>query len=511
MDYPPRIGHWLSRIRRTVFTVVLPLVTGLVSAIVTPNVVQAQSVTTLLNFCGITSCLPGNEPYGLLQAIDGDFYGVTQGGGPNTNATLCPAGCGTAFKITVSGKLTTLYSFCAHAGCTDGESPSGNLVQAIDGDFYGTTMGGGANAAGSVFKMTADGSVSTLYSFCSQPNCTDGTGPSGIIQVANGDFYGTTSVGGANVSESCPQDGCGTVFKISPSGTLTTLYNFCSQPGCTDGDDPHLGLIQAANGDLYGTTFYGGNNGAGTVFKITLGGALTTLHIFDAADGVHPMGLIQAINGDIYGTTYQGGGNSHVDICPIGCGTLFDIAPDGTLTTLYNFCRQTNCADGSGPNGVVQASNGNVYGSTDLGGTDSYTGTLFEMTTKGALTTLYSFDGADGFYPGWLTQATNGNIYGTTSIGGASGGGTVFQLSTGIDPFVEIQPTAGQVGSPVTIVGENLTGSISVTFNGTAAQFTVISRAKIMTAVPIGATTGYVGVTTPRGRLESNRPFVVRP
>jgi uncharacterized repeat protein (TIGR03803 family) len=170
--------------------------------------------------------------------------------------------------------LTTVFGFES----ADGAHPYAGLVQATDGNLYGTTLGGGASSVGTVFKITAKGVLTTLYSFCSQSGCTDGESPyAGLIQATNGDFYGTTEYGGAN---DLP---VGTIFKITSSGTLTTLHSFCSQgsfPYCTDGAEPQAGLVQAINGDLYGTTFRGGANGLGTIFRITPGGALTTLYAF---------------------------------------------------------------------------------------------------------------------------------------------------------------------------------------------------------------------------------------
>src|ERR1039457_2442445 len=221
----------------------------------------AQTLTTLYSFDGTD----GQEPVGaLVQATNGDLYGTTERGGSGINNG------GTVFRITPGGTLTTLYSFCPQTNCTDGFGPKAGLVQAANGDLYGTTWGGGVNDQGTVFKITQGGTLTTLYSFCSPAMCRDGEVPfAGLVQAANGDLYGTTAEGGTN--------GGGTVFKITPGGTLTRLYSFCSR-GCTDGLNPDAGLVQAANGDLYGTTSNGGANGQGTVFKITPGGTLTTLY-----------------------------------------------------------------------------------------------------------------------------------------------------------------------------------------------------------------------------------------
>jgi uncharacterized repeat protein (TIGR03803 family) len=166
---------------------------------------------------------------------------------------------GTLFKITSDGTLTTLYSFCSLANCADGREPYAGLVQATDGDLYGTTDFGGANDRGTVFKITPNGALTTLYSFCSLSNCVDGYFPHvTLVQALNGELYGTTPGGGTS--------GEGTVFKITPSGTLMTVYSFCSLADCADGSQPDAGLVQAANGDLYGTTDAGGAHGHGSVF-----------------------------------------------------------------------------------------------------------------------------------------------------------------------------------------------------------------------------------------------------
>jgi uncharacterized repeat protein (TIGR03803 family) len=463
---------------------------------------SGQTLTTLHSFAGTRD--GSGPPAGLVQATNGDLYGTTTTGGPN--------GSGTIFKITAEGTLTTLYSFfCDHLGaCPDGQTPSAGLVQATNGDFYGTTE---LYPYGTVFKVTPSGTLNTLYQFCSQSECSDGDTPlGGLVQATNGDIYGTT-IGGGVIGE-------GTVFKMTPNGQLTTIYSFCSQADCTDGWNPAAGLIQIANGDLYGTTSLGGGPcDCGTVFKITPTGSLTTIYRFclqsGCPDGEEPYGgLVQATNGDLYGITENGGANAN-------SGTVFKITPGGTLTTLYSFCSQPECTDGELPyGGLVQATDGNLYGTTVLGGAygqpyDKQGGTVFKITPKGELTTLYSFcsqpECTDGSEPtAALIQDTNGNLYGTTFGGGAAGLGTIFSLSVGLGPFVETQTKSGAVGSTVKILGTDLNGASSVTFNGTSALFTVSSSGTEITAtVPAGATTGTVKVVTLNGTLSSNVPFRV--
>lgn len=242
---------------------------------------------------------------------------------------------------------------------------------------------------------------------------------------------------------------------------------------------------------------------------------MTTLHSFDRTDGYYPYAaLVQADNGNLYGTTWEGGASTN---CSDGCGTLFEITLQGTLTMLHSF----ESTDGAYPfAGLVQATDGNFYGTTGSGGANNW-GTIFGVTRTGALTTIHSFCGQlgcpDGEDPaGGLVQATNGNFIGTTSYGGRSanctlGCGTVFSLSVGLALFVETKPEAGKAGTLVKILGNDLTGVTSVSFNGTPAVFNVFPDSEITTTVPTGATTGFVTVVTSTRTLTSNRRFRVRP
>jgi uncharacterized repeat protein (TIGR03803 family) len=189
----------------------------------------------------------------LIQATDGDLYGTTLAGGAH--------GYGTVFKIYPSGTFTTLHSFCSQSDCLDGEFPQTGLVQATNGNLYGTTILGGNYGSGTIFEISLSGALTTLYSVCSQSGCPDGNYLyAGLTQGTDGNLYGIMQVGGAH--------GSGTIFKITVSGTLTTLYSFCSQPGCADGQYPAGALVQDTNGNLYGTTGDGGVHGDGTVFSI---------------------------------------------------------------------------------------------------------------------------------------------------------------------------------------------------------------------------------------------------
>ena len=453
------------------------------TAVVSP----AQTFRTLVTLNG-ADCCPGGP---LVQGLDGNFYGTESF---------------EVFKVTRSGVLTTLHS-CPL--CPDGWGYSG-LTLGTDGNFYGTTTYGGG-----VFKVTPDGTLTTLYYFCPAGglNCPDGEYPQGLIQASDGNFYGTTLAGGYNRYRCGGSSGaeCGTVFKITPSGVLTTLHNFCSRTNCADGFSPN-GLVQGTDGNFYGTTGGGGDTqcnppyGCGTLFRITPTGTLTTLRSFNATNGRGPHSLVQGIDGNIYGATGSGGTSTD---CPSGCGTFFKITPNGTLTTLLNF----DGADSSGSGVLVQATDGNFYGIGSISENCPFPegcGTVFKMTPSGTVTTLHTF-AARFATPLWLVQATNGTFYGETLGGGAHGYATVFSLCVGLGWFVETLPTTGTVGATIQILGTDFTGATAVTFNGTPAPFTIISRTQIQTTVPSGATTGSVKVTIPSGTPTSNKRFRVLP
>jgi len=442
--------------------------------------------TSLLSFNGNN----GADPHfvNLVQGTDGNLYGTTY---------VSTGSGGTVFKVTVGGALTTLYTFCKGGEpCQDGAQPNAGLALASNGDFYGTTINGGANNDGTVFEITSAGSLTTLHSF----DMTDGALPQvALVQASNGNLYGTTSTGGT--------DDVGTVFQITTGGALTSLHSFDG----TDGNAPNVGLVQGTSGNLYGATYEGGT-GSGTVYDITPAGAFSTLHTFEPAEGAGITGtLVQASNGNFYGTDIGGGD---------GMGTIYEITPSGTLTVLYSFCTKSGCPDGAIPYaGLIQGTDGNLYGTTFAGGANTTScnagcGTIFQITTAGKFTTLYNFcsqaNCADGSAPqGGLVQATNGSFYGTTYYGGTDGIGTIYSLSVALGPFVKTLPTSAPVGTTIIILGNNLTGATQVTFNGIAATFTVVSSTEIKATVPTGATTGTVTVVTPNGTLKSNLIFYV--
>lgn len=300
--------------------------------------------------------------------------------------------------------------------------PSGALVQGSDTNFYGTTAYGGTNGNnGTVFQVTPAGTLRMLTAF----NGTNGSHPvAGLVQGNDGNFYGTTTYGGTNGDH-------GTVFQVTPAGALRTLVAFDG----ANGGNPVAGLVQGSDGNFYGTTIRGGAHDLGTVFKVTPEGALTMLVSFNATNGGVPCAaLVEGTNGNFYGTT-KFGGNLSLD-GGSGFGTVFQMTPDGVLTTLVAFSGDT----GAIPlGGLVQDSGGNFYGTTAFGGDLSLNagygfGTVFRMTPAGARTTLVTFTGANGgFCVSGLIQGADGNFYGTTAGGGAGGGGTIFKMSpTGV-------------------------------------------------------------------------------
>jgi uncharacterized repeat protein (TIGR03803 family) len=442
----------------------------------------AQTFTTLDT--GTSSSAP------LVQGVDGNLYGSYLQGD-------------TIFKITPGGTLSTVHTFANEAG---GQRPTG-LALGVNGHLYGTTEFGGQSSTcptpnmgcGTVFGFNANGTISTLHSFSG----ADGMYPVGGLTLgSDGNFYGTTKgiiVRGTSY---------GNVFKITPTGVFTVLHAFSN----TDGANPVAPLVLGTNGNLYGTTTAGGTNTGGTVFMITTGGTLTTLHNFNSGaggDGASPVGaLVQAADGNFYGTALYGGPTCNGDVANLG--TIFLISPGGrTFQTLYDFC---TAGGASNPDTeLVLGADGNFYGGTS-GVFLGFTGgdaILFEITPEGALTSLYSF----GYSTADLTvmQATNGTFYGTTT--GSDPYQTfpaqVFSLSTGLGAFVTAVPPARGIGARVIILGQGLTGATSVTFNGVTAAFTVNSDTEITTSVPSGATTGSVQVTIPTGTLSTKVAFAV--
>jgi uncharacterized repeat protein (TIGR03803 family) len=399
---------------------------------------QSASLQVLHSFSGPPNGFAPASP--LVQGIDGNFYGVTQLGGS--------ANQGTIFKVTPAGVLTILYSFAGGAG---GANPEAALIVGSDGNFYGTTRGGGdSNGDGTVFQITPAGVLTTLHAFSG----ADGKNPeAGLIQGVDGNFYGTTA-GDQGAT------GFGTVFKVTPAGVFTNLYTFT---GLADGGTPIAGLIQGIDGNFYGTTTgFGINSSFGTAFKITPAGLLTTIHTFTGgANGQGPAGgLTVARDGNFYGVTRNGGDGN-------GDGTIFDITPAGVFTVLYTF---SGGAGGANPGaGLTLGRDGNLYGTTYGGGDGNGDGTVFKFSVASVFTTLYSFSGTDGSHPAAaLTQGVDGNFYSVTGGGGVrNANGTIYQI-TGSGTLITLYTFTGASGGAAPAA--NLTQGSDGNFYGTTNQ-----------------------------------------
>ena len=354
-------------------------------------------VTILVN---LRSADTGSNPQGgLVLGKDNNFYGMTYSGGSS--------GYGTIFKVTPSGDFTLLRKF---NGIIDGGNAQGNLVLGKDGSFYGMTYQGGKNKYGTIFKISSAGNFTVLKHL----DNTTGSYPQGsLIQASDGNFYGMTYQGGTN--------NYGTIFRITPTGTYTIRRHLDSS---ISGAYPQGSLVQGTNGFLYGITYSGGAVGYGTIFRMTLSGTFSVLHNLNySTDGGYAQGnLLQSTDGNFYGTTYQGGSNS--------VGTIFKVTPNGTFSVLHNL---DNSNDGRyAMGGLVQGTGGNYYGTTSAGGLGDR-GTIFKITASGAYSVLVHFPESNkGQAPhGSLIQAQNGNFYGLTSSGGTYGYGTFFRLCNG--------------------------------------------------------------------------------
>ncbi len=425
-------------------------------------------------------------PQVMSQGRDGLLYSTISNDGTKN--------VGTVFSITTAGQLNTIYSFCPLTGCADGSSPLGGVTLGFDGNFYGTTQGGGSHGAGTVFKVTPTGTLTTLWNFA---NGTDDSVPFyTTLQGQDGNMYGV-SLGQYNGQY-------GALFKVSPSGVFKTLRDF----NYTNGATPSL-PTQGTDGNFYGTTQGGGDPTCrcGVVYKATAAGVITVLHNFKGypTDGYRPLAvLVQGYDGNFYGTTYQGGAKNY--------GSVFKITPSGTFTLLYSFDSVTG--DGLKPiTGLTLGTDGNFYGTTGNGGTKNF-GSLYKITPAGSESVLYSFCSVscnDGFGPATpLVLHTDGKFYGNTN-GNSLGGSVFYSLDVGFKPLVDLVTWSAKVGKTVEILGQGFTGTTGVSFNGVNATFTNVSDTYMTATVPAGALTGTVTVTTFTSTMKSNRAFLVAP
>lgn len=468
---------------------------ALVIALCTAMPASAQTFSVLHNF-GSQNGDSVNPSANLAQGGDGALYGTSNSGGAN--------GMGTVFKITVEGKLHVIYSFCSTANCADGASPNGGLMLRPNGHFLGTAQAGGSHGFGTVFDITQTGIYTVLYNFTGGK---DGAYPAAPpIPGPDGNFYGTTWEGGA-------ASNCGTIYRMTISATaavFTLLHEFDNAHGC----QPAAALALGTDGYLYGPTIYGGNEGNGVIFKVATSGRIFVLHNFaGASDGYNPVGpLIEGSDGNFYGTTRGIG-------APTG-GSIFKITPNGKLTVLHSM----NGVDGAWLiGGLVQATDGNFYGAAEQGGDstdcDNGCGSLFQITPQGAFTVLYNFDGTTGYFAEATPfQHTNGLLYGDAYWGGITGGscgsfgcGVFYSWDANLPEFVSPLPYRGKAGSTIAFLGQGFTSSSKVSFNGKPAPTVVVSDTYLRATVPAGATTGFATVTTSHGTLSSNQKFLVTP
>ncbi len=433
---------------------------------------HAQTYTDLYDFDDAHGCCATYA--GLLaQGRDGNLYGGTVSDGKH--------GFGTVFKVTLAGGLTTLYDFDS----SDGIGAQGGLSLGLDGNFYGTTYQGGSQHAGTIFKITPSGNLTTLYNF---GNLNDGAYPKVPPTPApDGNLYGNTGNGTVAV-----------VYKITPNGSFTVLTNLASHS-----ETP---LYLGTDGLLYGMTPYGGDFNDGTFFSVTTKGVLKIIHSFDSPTGSQPFGsLLQASDGNFYGTTSSGGTG--------GGGVVFRLTVAGAYTVLHNFSTNDKVGGSTPQAGVVQGSDGFLYGGTTTGGSVG-AGVMFRLSTGGSgFSVISTFDGTHGSSPSPSPVLdTNGVIYGLTHTGGPSDDGVFYSMNAGLQPFAELFViSSGKVGTTVQILGQGFTGTKTVSFNGTPATFTVLSDTFLGAKVPNGATTGKVTITEANGTLNTPQSFRVTP
>ncbi len=402
----------------------------LAACIVLPTMLPAQSrtYTVLYSFKGTPD---GESPTGgIVRDHWGNIFGVTYGGGASFE--------GTAFELGASGKERALYSFLAGYGAY----PDSAIIQDAKGNLYGTTSDGGAYNQGAVFKVDTKRNETVLYSFRGGVQYF-GYVPNAVIRDEQDNLYGTTVLGGKGGA--CFGYGCGVVFKLDSAGKETVLYTF---KGGRDGGYPSGPIVRDVAGNLYGETAYGGDltcfppNGCGTVFKLTPSGKETVLHRFTGAggDGAQAWsGLIRDREGNLYGSTVDGGTGPNCTSEGNGCGTVFKVDKNGKETVLHSFTG--NAGDGAPIYATLAVdAMGNIYGTTPNGGSqncNSGCGAIFMLEPTGKDTIVHEFTGGvDGADPQTgVIMDSAGNIYGTTAsggdlnCGGGSGCGTIYKLS----------------------------------------------------------------------------------
>jgi uncharacterized repeat protein (TIGR03803 family) len=450
------------------------LVVLAVLALAASTLLQAQTYTDLFDFDGTNHGCCSIYPGMLAQGRDGNLYGTTLQGGANSRGAI--------FKSTLSGTVTLLHSF----NLTDGASPQGGLSLAADGNFYGSTTSGGSHSAGTIFKITPSGTFSVIYNFS---NGIDDRGfpRNSPVPGPDGALYGTT-VEGSN----------STVYKVTTSGTLRTIAIVGLEV-----DGP---LTLATDGKFYGVTNVGGTSNRGTVFSVTTTGVLKTIFNFVDATGSLPYGpIMQSADGNFYGTASAGGS--------LGGGVVYKLTSAGVYTVLHNFDSTTRSLGFLPTTGVVQGSDTFLYGVT-AGGGAHLDGTIFKIKPDGSgFADIFDFDGTKGSIP--YSQPllhTNGKIYGQTNSGGSHNDGVIYSLAAGLKSFIQPVPLKqAKVGASVGILGQNLSTATQVLFGAGAGTFTTTGNTFMNAHPATGATTGVITVKEPSGNLVSPLIFKIVP
>lgn len=432
---------------------------------------HSQTYTDLFDLTQPTGSAPGN-PNVLAQGQDGNLYSTMPSSFP---------GDGTVVFAPPSGAVSEIHYFQG----TDGNSPASGLTLGLDGNFYGTTFVKTTAGSGEVFQVTPGGTVNVLYTFS---NTTDGAFPwAPPIMASDGNLYGVT------------QGTTPVAYKITmPAGTFSVLANLPSNSTAP--------LIIGTDGNFYGVTIKGGTFNQGTAFQLTKKGALKILYSFGAngTDGTSPGGsLLQAADGKLYGGSYWGGAS--------GNGTIFSMTTaGGSYKILHNF----NGTDGSHPpSALVQGSDNFLYGATVAGGTVGGNGVFFKINTTGTTySVLHNFDGktSGGSPDSNVLLHTNGTIYGWGTVGPKEG--VLYSMNVGLKPFATLViVTSGKVGTKVGILGQGFTSATGVQFGTGPGTFTVVSDTYMTAAPAAGATTGKVTVLEPGGNLVTPQKFKVTP
>jgi uncharacterized repeat protein (TIGR03803 family) len=441
-------------------------------ALASSSLVQAQTYTDLFDFDGTNHGCCSIYPGILAQGRDGNIYGVTTQGGANNRGAI--------FKTSLEGAVTVLHSF----NLTDGAGPMGGLTLAADGNFYGSTPSGGTDSAGVIFKITPSGTYTVIHNFA---RGTDGGFPKmSPVPSNDGALYGTTGVGNS------------VFYKITTAGVLTPITTLAVEP--------YGPLILGTDGKFYGVTNVGGTSNVGTAFSVTTTGVVKTIFNFAPATGSLPYGpLMLSADGNFYGTTYTAG--------PLGGGVVYKLTPAGVYTVLHGF-NSTDRSQGLNPTtGLVQGSNGFLYGVTSAGGAH-LDGTIFKLKTDSTgYADIEDFDGTHGAAP--YTQPllhTNGKIYGVTNTGGVHNEGVIYSVAVGLKPFVQPVPLRqAKVGGSVGILGQNLSTATGVLFGTGAGTFSATGNSYMVAKPVTGATTGVITVEEPGGNLVSPQKFKIVP